>query len=118
MHTLQINAFSKRSCEQVLSDVQQILSSSNGDYPDLSMLAGAFNVSPRTLRRHLAAAGTCYQQELNAIRCRNAVNFLTTTLMPAEEIAEQLGFSDVTNFRHAFKKWKGVSPTAYRAQAA
>jgi len=108
----------KRSSEQVLADIQQILNSSAGDYPDLVMLASAFQVSPRTLRRQLAAEGTCYQKELNSIRCRNAVSLLTTTPLTAEEIAERLGFSDVTNFRHAFKKWKGMSPAAYRAQAA
>lgn len=111
-----MQVLSKRTSDQVLADVQQILSSSAGDYPDLSMLAGAFNVSPRTLRRQLAAEGTCYQKELNSIRCRNAESLLTNTRLTAEEIAEQLGFSDVTNFRHAFKKWKGVSPTAYRCQ--
>lgn len=111
-----MQVLSKRSSDQVLADVQQILNSSGGDYPDLAMLAGAFNVSPRTLRRQLAAQGTCYQKELNTVRCENAVNMLANTLMTAEEIAERLGFSDVTNFRHAFKKWKGVSPTAYRSQ--
>ena len=113
-----MQVLSKRSSGQVLADVQQILSSSGGDYPDLSMLADAFNVSPRTLRRQLAAEGTCYQKELNSIRCRNAMHLLANTLMSAEEIAERLGFSDVTNFRHAFKKWKGVSPTAYRSKIA
>lgn len=35
-----------------------------------------------------------------------------------EQIAESLGFSDVTNSRHAFKKWVGTSPAAYRATLA
>ena len=30
------------------------------------------------------------------------------------EIAERLGYSEVSNFLHAFKRWKGMTPGQYR----
>jgi hypothetical protein len=31
-------------------------------------------------------------------------------------VAQRVGYSDPTNFTRAFRKWTGVSPSAYRAQ--
>ena len=80
------------------------------------MLASAFKMSGRTLRRQLAGAGTSYQKLVDRFRCEDAIMCLRDTDMSTEDIAERLGFSDVANFRHAFKKWVGESPAAYRAR--
>ena len=100
----------------LVSEITEIFNSSLGDHPNFDMLAGAFNMSGRTLRRQLALAGTSYQKLLDNFRCEHAVSCLRQSAMSTDEIAESLGFSDVANFRHAFKKWIGVSPTAYRKQ--
>jgi len=34
--------------------------------------------------------------------------------MTGDDIALALGFSDSANFRHAFRKWSGSSPSGYR----
>ena len=31
-----------------------------------------------------------------------------------DEVAERLGYAEVSSFRHAFKRWKGVSLSEYR----
>jgi AraC-like DNA-binding protein len=31
-----------------------------------------------------------------------------------EEIAERLGYGEMSNFMHAFKRWKGVTPGQFR----
>ncbi len=33
---------------------------------------------------------------------------------PGDEVAERLGYSEASSFVHAFKRWKGVAPGAYR----
>lgn len=34
--------------------------------------------------------------------------------MTTEDIASRLGYSDAANFRHAFVRWTGSSPTSFR----
>lgn len=100
--------------ESLVNDIQQILVSCAGDYPDIEMLASAFNVSSRTLRRQLANLGTSYQKILNKVRCQLSIEYLIRTDIAIEDISNLIGFSDVTNFRHAFKKWVSKTPSAYR----
>jgi len=102
--------------QYVISEIKQILACSMGDYPNFPMLAHAFNMSGRTLRRQLADMGTSYQKLLDEFRSEQAKRLLLETELATDDIAERLGFSDVANFRHAFKKWEGVSPTAFRQQ--
>ncbi|MFT5592616.1 MAG: AraC-like DNA-binding protein [Oceanicoccus sp.] len=98
----------------LVNEIQQILISCAGDYPDIEMLASAFNVSARTLRRQLASIGTSYQKILNKVRCQLSIEYLTRTELSIETISSLIGFRDVTNFRHAFKKWVGQTPNYYR----
>jgi AraC-like DNA-binding protein len=71
-------------------------------------------MSTRTLRRHLTAEGISYKTFLNDIRKKKAIELLTTTNMPMENIATELGYRDVTNFYHAFKIWTGTTPGNYK----
>ncbi|OUR64445.1 hypothetical protein A9Q73_08940 [Bermanella sp. 47_1433_sub80_T6] len=98
----------------MVNEIQQILVSCAGDYPDIEMLASAFNISSRTLRRQLSNLGTSYQKVLNKVRCQLSIEYLTRTRISIEDISNLIGFSDVTNFRHAFKKWVGKTPSFYR----
>lgn len=100
--------------DSLVNEIQQILISCAGDYPDIEMLAGAFNISSRTLRRQLASVGTSYQKILNKVRCHLSIEYLSKTDIAIEDISNLIGFSDVTNFRHAFKKWVGQTPSYYR----
>ncbi len=100
----------------LVSEINQILTTSIGDHPNFDMVASAFQISGRTLRRQLAEAGTSYQKLVDEFRSQFAIQCLNETRMSTDDIAETLGFSDVANFRHAFKRWLGVSPAAYRTQ--
>ncbi len=102
--------------EALLKEIKLILLNCASDPPDLEMLANAFSISGRSLRRQLAESGTSYQKMLNSARCHLATQFLQQTKMATEEISEELGFTDVSNFRHAFKRWTGTSPAAFRNQ--
>ncbi|MGQ7959491.1 AraC family transcriptional regulator [Pseudomonas sp. SP16.1] len=117
----------ERQCEALLAslDVQdglltrlrRLLLARPGDFPDLDSAARALHTSGRSLRRHLAQIGTSYQQVLDEVRRRLALQYLSTTHLPLYEIAQLLGFSDPSNFRRAFRKWTGKLPGDYRNEA-
>lgn len=98
----------------LLTRVRRLLLARPGDFPDLESAASALHTSGRSLRRHLAQMGTSYQQVLDEVRKRLALQYLTTTHLPQYEIAQLLGFSDPSNFRRAFRKWTGKLPGDYR----
>ncbi|RJG10394.1 AraC family transcriptional regulator [Pseudomonas cavernicola] len=100
----------------LLTRVRRLLLARPGDFPDLGSAAAALHTSGRSLRRHLSLMGTSYQQVLDEVRKRLALQYLTTTHLPLYEIAYLLGFSDPSNFRRAFKKWTGKLPSDYRAE--
>jgi len=85
--------------------------------PSLDQAAAHLCVSPRTLRRELHKAGTSYQGVLDLIRQRTALELLTTTRKPLYEIAVALGYSDLSNFSRAFRRWTGKPPGHYRTVA-
>lgn len=79
-------------------------------------VAAELGVGPRTLRRQLEAEGTSFRQLVEEVRETLAEEMLAHR-MTVEEVAERLGYAEASSFVHAFKRWKGVSPTAYRRRA-
>lgn len=83
-------------------------------FPNIESMAAALSLHPRTLRRRLEAEGTTFRDLLADFRQRLAIEYMRKTRMTNEEIANRLGYSDAANFRHAFTRWTGKSPQAYR----
>ncbi|WP_214628671.1 helix-turn-helix domain-containing protein [Paenibacillus agaridevorans] len=53
---------------------------------------------------------------LNELRMRAAANYLTTTTLKINQIAEECGYPNIHHFSSAFKKHTGKSPTDWRNQ--
>lgn len=83
-------------------------------FPNVDAMADELAMHPRTLRRRLEAQGTSYREVITNVRRKLAIQYLRETQMSTEEIASRLGYSDASNFRHAFVKWTGRSPQDYR----
>ncbi|MBL4852869.1 MAG: AraC family transcriptional regulator [Robiginitomaculum sp.] len=79
---------------------------------NLAQTARHLGVSPRNLRRALAAEQTCFRTLLEQVRRDLCVQFLVDK-MPLSEIAENLGYSQQSAFNRAFKAWYGDTPKAY-----
>lgn len=87
-----------------------------GTMPTLETVAGKLNMSPRSLRRHLEAEHTSFRTLAEEVLEALAEELLTVAHMKLEEVAMRLGYAEPASFIHAFKRWKGVSPSAFREQ--
>jgi AraC-like DNA-binding protein len=76
----------------------------------LSPLARATGTSVRTLQRRLREAGVTYNDLQNDVRKTLALNLLENETLALSKIAFSLGYSEVSAFNHAFRRWVGQSP--------
>lgn len=90
--------------------VRKYLLARPGVWPNIDDTAAALFTSVRSLRRHLAAEGASFKQLLEDIRCDLAKEYLKQDKHSVSEIADFLGYSDLSNFRRAFQRWTGESP--------
>ena len=70
----------------------------------------------RMLQRKLSAKGLVYSDLVDRVRFQNATKLLRENDVKLAEISQALGYSDPTNFSHAFNRWSGISPSQYRAK--
>ena len=75
------------------------------------------HMSSRKLQRQLESAGTTFNTLLNEIRQDLAQKYLREHDTTMTEIAFLLGFSESSAFSRAFRRWMGLSPSAYRKAA-
>ncbi len=77
-------------------------------------IAGQLNMSKRKLQLKLAEEGVRFKGLLDDIRANMARIYLKDQQHCLSEIAFLLGFSEVSSFSRAFKRWTGVSPGQYQ----
>ena len=94
---------------------QQLLDQEPKHWPDLVLLAEQLCMSVSTLRRRLQDEGQTYQNLKDSVRKSLALRFLAKEDYTFVEIANALGFADVSSFYKAFRKWTGVQPGHYRS---
>lgn len=100
--------------ETMTDQVSQEILFKEKSFPSFTELSRHLNISPRTLRRRLTDEKTSYKSLVKDIRKKKAINLLQTTTHPVERIAAELGYSDLSNFYRAFKKWTGKNPGDFR----
>lgn len=71
-------------------------------------------VHRRTLSRRLKAEGTSFRQLAGEAQFRVARQLLADTRMSMAQISAVLDFSEPSAFTHAFRRWSGMTPTAWR----
>lgn len=77
-------------------------------------VAAAMFITKRTLARRLAKEDCSYRQLRDEIFASLAARYVRDSALSVESIAGLLGYHDSANFRRAFKRWFGVTPSQYR----
>lgn len=81
----------------------------------LEKVASDLNMSGRTLRRRLTEHGLTFEALLEQVRRARCMGLLGNPSLSIELITQEVGYSDVRSFRRAFKRWTGLSPSAFRS---
>jgi AraC-like DNA-binding protein len=98
------------------ADVRRIMLEKQHGFPSLNVTARLFHLTPRTLHRRLLDEGTSFKEILEEVRHTLAVEHLKAGHLTMGEIAYTLGYTDLANFRRAFKRWAGMPPSHYLKQ--
>ena len=93
-----------------LHEVYFYLQSNLQYQPNLQLCAGAFGMSPASLKRKLHKHRSSFQQQLDLVRKHRVFHLLSDAGITQEKIAQQLHFYDAANLRRAFKRWTGQLP--------
>jgi len=88
---------------------------SSGEVSEDAM-AEQLHMSRRTLQRKLAEADHTYQKLVDDTRRDLAMRHLEDPRHSITDVTFLLGFSQQSAFTRAFRRWTGMSPSAYRAQ--
>lgn len=94
--------------------VRRVMLEKQYGFPSLNVTARLFHLTPRTLHRRLLEEKTAFKEILEEVRHTLALEHLKTRSMSIEEIAYTLGYTDMANFRRAFKRWESMPPSQYR----
>jgi AraC-like DNA-binding protein len=114
----------RRECDRILASdessgvvserVKQLLLLSRSEFPTCAAVAEQMHMSESTLQRRLAKEATRFQQLLDQVRYRLALEYLQGTVLPIAEIATLVGFSSSANFSRSFKRWSATTPAGIR----
>jgi AraC-like DNA-binding protein len=83
----------------------------------LAVVAKKLALSPRSLQRRLEEYGIDFNALVNETRRRFAVEYLKNPSNTLTEVAFLLGYSEVSAFNRAFKRWTGTTPMAHRRKS-
>ncbi|WP_440874285.1 AraC family transcriptional regulator [Thalassotalea sp. PLHSN55] len=80
----------------------------------LASIAQLMAMSPRSLQRKLSEQGTSFQTLFDGARKQVAEHYLRHSNLQLTQVADILGFKCISNFTHAFQRWHGMSPRAWK----
>ena len=80
----------------------------------VSKIAETLAMSTRSLERRLDEEGASYKGVLDELRRELAMQYLNDKTLGVGQIVWLLGYSEVSSFNHAFRRWTSSSPKVVR----
>jgi AraC-like DNA-binding protein len=84
-------------------------------YPSLEEIAESLRAPLGVIHQDLGAAGLTYKDMVEEVRRELALSYVRQRHLPFSEIAMLLGYSELSAFSRAFRRWTGASPRDYRS---
>lgn len=85
-------------------------------YPSLEQIAESLYMSTSAIQRNLAWEGLSYTDLVEEVRKSLAEMYFRQRNLSLSEIAYLLGYSELSAFSRAFRRWTGHSPREYRGK--
>ncbi|MDR3415505.1 MAG: AraC family transcriptional regulator [Nevskia sp.] len=102
----------------VLAGVRQhILRGLRAGSVSIEAVAAAMDLSERTLQRRLGECGVTFNELVERMRFELSRRYLRQDHLSLTEIGYLLGYSELSAFSRAFRRWSGVSPIEFRRGA-
>ena len=110
----------QQSLADIASEMVERHCQATGQMLTFQQLALVLNTSETTLRRrlHRQGEGDGFSTIRQGCQLRLAKRFLAGAELTVDDIALRIGFQDCNAFRRSFKRWTGMTPSAYRETAA
>lgn len=86
-------------------------------YPSLEDIAESLRAPLGTMHREFHDAGLTYKEIVEDVRRHLAISYMKQRHLPFSEIAMLLGYSELSAFSRAFRRWTGASPREYRTRS-
>lgn len=83
--------------------------------PDMEAVAAELRMTSRNLRRMLEAENTSFRNLADEVRRTLAEELLGLGKSSVKDVAARLGYSEVSSFTNAFKRWTGRAPRDWRS---
>jgi len=100
---------------RILADVRrEVAAQLSTDRARLDDVAASLALSPRTLQRKLAEAGTTFQAVHDAARQALAEELLRDAKLNLTDVAYMLGYREQSSFTRACREWFGNTPARTR----
>lgn len=100
----------------VVEDVLLHALEEHGRVPQFAEIARSLDRSERTLTRILAQSGQSYRELVDRVRMAMAQDLLLHGDLAVHEVAERLGYGEVSAFVRAFRRGCGVPPHRWRVE--
>ena len=105
-------------CDDLLARVRQhILRGLRAGSVSIEAVAATLDLSERTLQRRLGECGATFNELVEGMRFELSQRYLRQDHLSLTEIGYLLGYSELSAFSRAFRRWAGVSPIEFRKVA-
>ena len=80
-------------------------------------IARWLGMDPRSLERHLRSEGTTFREISRQVQLQASQRLLKQGAS-VSDVAEALGFSEISAFTRAFRRWSGETPSCWKLRHA
>lgn len=95
----------------VKSEIRKEISSGN---PSIESVSKKLGVSPFFLKKEIGSRGSSYKKAVDEVRRDLAMHYLKDSTLNLSNLSNALGYSEVSAFSRAFRRWTGESASTYR----